>query len=374
MRITRRLLGSLLLLGAGGCGGSGGDGDGGAGGTVPGPPITATYHLVGFEGEATPTATGRAFWGRCDIDGAEASLTTTSNSNGTVGLPVVALGVPFENDVDGAVRFLDPVSDQPTLAGEAAVDTSVLLLGQVAVGASPSFIAMTRAWDGGATVADLSGTYRVVRLEYDAGTMTSVLFRLTFDGAGAGSSESGYLLNSNGTVLGGLRVVSNVTYTVDVDGGLSLDAGLGRAYRGAIHTSRELVILAGSTGAGPASVLFLVKEASAATAATFAGTYVSAGGALDFTTPALRSSIGRTVADGAGNATLDAITNVEGSIFVEPAAATTYSTEGTSTVNLFLPGAGVLRGAISGSGTFVALAGDFVAGEDPAIRLLARQP
>jgi hypothetical protein len=139
MRSARRAVGTLFFV-LSACGGSGGGGGGG------GPPIVGSYHLVGFEADAAPTPTGRAFWGAADLDGLDATLSTTSNVNGTVSGPIVGLGIPFENEADGTIRFFDPISADETLRGTVTTGETVATLGEVDPGAAPAILAMTKTW------------------------------------------------------------------------------------------------------------------------------------------------------------------------------------------------------------------------------------
>ncbi len=363
MKTMRRALWGVLVL-ASACGG-----DSGGGGSES-PRLTGSFKVVGMESEATPVADSTSLWGSGEADGLVLSLLLAANSNGVVSGPAPdALGIAL--DADGTIHLRDTATAEEVLRGfVAGADQSTIVAGGVRPGDIPRVLLATRAWSGTAAGSDLAGGYHGVLFRFDGSAASGVL-AATFDGVDSGSLPAGGVFNTDGT-LSTSNFTSLVSYSVAPDGLVTLGAGFGAtAFQGGLHTSRDLVVMAGSISSGFQGLFALVRNAAGATNGTFSGEYRMVGLVFDYTAPALRSFTGLLTSDGTGGATFEGTTNVEGAVGAAGAALASYSVAADGALDLAAPG-GTLSGGVSSSGDFAVLGGPTTAGSAPAIYVLVR--
>ena len=186
---------------------------------------------------------------------------------------------------------------------------------------------------------------------------------MIFDGAGSATTRL-LFQNTDGTVT---NPVSDSTgsYFVLVDGRLTLAGQLA----GGILEGGEVLVFGGTTTAsGPPLVAIAIKDAPAATNATFSGTYSGVSIEFDVATGRYRSLSSTVVADGAGSMTLSGIVHSDGAVGIVPAAASSYAVVGNGGLTV---GGGL--GAVSADGVFAVLGGSTTNGQNPTFTFFVRR-
>jgi hypothetical protein len=350
------------------CGGSGGGGGG--------PPVVVLldnatlngpYFMVYMAGESgPPDAEGATGLGTSDGEGG-VPVSQTTNDMGTVTGPT---GISYEYSVAGDGELAMGVGVIEVARGGVSADGECALVASSAFGPKPAVMALLRR-GGTYSDASLSGAYHFVGFAVSVGGGESVGFTgpVTADGAGT-LSGAAVGVNLMGTV--GTAAVSG-TYAIAADGTAQFTTSVPETFAGGVIKGGAVAVFGGSVTAGDApGLLVFVRAAVSASDATFQGAYWAVTLSRDAVTGEFRSQTGTVTSDGAGNLTLEAVSNTEGTFVVEPPQPATYgvAADGTLTVG---GGGHTMVGAITEDGSFAVAGGGTSPGSDPILVLLCRK-
>jgi hypothetical protein len=359
-------LAALAALAA--CGGSGGGGGGPVVVGVSDATFHSTYFAVLAAGGTTSGLHALTSRGTLSANGAGiASHTSTGNDTGTITGPDTLVST-YDVAADGTLELT--ALSVPFARGGISADGRFALLGSVAPGAVPGFLALARR-DGFYDLASLSGAYHLVMFSTDDRTedSTGVTGLLTFDGAG--SAAGTITANFMGTV--GAPGPFSFGYTVAGDGASTLTFGPAPFFEGGVAAGGLVGIWSGGLEAGSTPIMVAaVKAATSAGLATLQGSYWIVLLERDQGSREFRSIHGSAVANGAGSVTLFSTSNSEGVFVTEAPQTTTYTVAADGTLTVDAGGSG-LRGGISQDGSFAVLGGGTLAGSNPTICLLCRK-
>jgi len=352
------------LLASTGCGGSGGGGGGGGGGPPPPPPeFEGPYHLGFFRAATTPSEVVASLWGIMTSDGIAAISTgvTDQNENGVLSNPSGALSGTFSIAADGTTSWLNLGVE--SLRGGTSEDRHAQVVANVRSGTAASSLAILLRRSGVFGSSSLSGRFRVCSFGTFGTSHIGSISNVIFDGAG-GQTTRLVTQNTNGTVANP-GTDSPGSYFVLIDGRMTLGGQL----EGGILEGGEVILFNGTTtAAGPPFIAVAIKDAPAATNATFSGTYAAATIEFDVAAGRYRSLSATAVADGAGAMTVSGAVHSDGVVGVLPATNASY----TVGVNGALLVGGQL-GAVSADGVFATLGGSTTNGQNPTFTFFVRR-
>ena len=353
---------ALTVLAA--CGGSGG------GPTVVGlgnATLSGPYFAIFVSGENGPPPRAEGTTGSGTSDGAgHVPLSLTTNQMGVVTGP---LSVPFEYTVlgDGTLAIGVPVAE--VARGGVSADGACGLVGANAGGTTPAVMALLRR-AGSYSNASLTGAYRLVAFGTStSGSTVGITGPVTADGAG---SVSGAAVTAN--LMGAVGSFPfTATYAVLPDGTAQIDTSTPETFAGGVVKGGAVAVFGGAVSGddGP-GMLVLVRGASGASNATFRGAYWVVTIARDAVTGDFRSQWGTVTTDGAGNLTLTAVANLEGTFSTVPPQAATYSVAANGTLTV-IGGGNTMVGAVTQDGSFAVAGGGTNAGSDPILVLLCKK-
>jgi hypothetical protein len=262
-----------------------------------------------------------------------------------------------------------------THRGGLSADGRLGVIASVLAGEDPTLVFFTKR-EGAFSNGSLVGVYHVCQVfDSIAGVNGDGAFwgTATFNGAGGVTYSIG--VNNDGTVpVGPVPIVS--TYAVAADGALTLPIS-GSDFTGGVLAGGEIAFACGGESGGDVRALTVfVKQAAAASAATFSGPYHMAALEADVAPvpiPHWSTLVGEASADGAGTLTLASAAALgdHGLVTVLPPGITqpyTVAVDGTMT----LATAVSLRGGITADGRFAVLAGGSVNTEDVQLFLFVR--
>jgi hypothetical protein len=348
---------------------------GGGGGSTPAPssPFFGSYRSFMFTITDGPPVGCESTWGTVTANGEGAMIGSMfGNIDGSLAAPVPMDGWTTRVEPDNSFAWqISSVPAVDVFAGGIRPDGSAGVLGTVEPGVRPGILVVSRV-EGVYGLPLLNDDYHACGFTYDAATFTTVSYfgRMTFDGAGGGERLLGR--NANGTIGVALAPVA-LSYTVSLEGLVTIDAtGLGHL-RGGVFAGGDLVLVGGSTTDTERPVTFaMVQPSTAASLATFAGTYAIAGLQYSITSGGYQSVTGTGAADGVGALTVTFTENTEGTVVTQPPESVTYSvaSDGRLTVTT---GGGPLRGGVSPTGAYAVLAGPTVHGPTTGYYVLVRQ-
>lgn len=359
-----------LLLAA--CGGGGG---GGGGGDDMG--MTPTFSDALFDGRygvaacsfSTTNGTTRAEGGFGTADGMGMLTPSIGSNDGTTVTPIVAgAPIPYSVMADGSLTLADE-------GGLLAADGAGALLMKDDPMAIPGIRVLVRL-DDPYTEAVFSGSYHGAMFTAAQAQFTSTATGFfVADGVGALTLPASLRRNTGGT-HGTIGSAGSTTFGIRNNGLLTAELPGGVEGHGGISVDGLFAVVAGDTLANAVQLLqVFVKVAAGASNGTFSGTYLVAGIQSDPDSGnAYATFVGRAVADGAGNLTVQpGQQNEEGTISMSSGDATTYSVaaDGSLTVDKLL-------GAVSTDGRWGFLAGetddgDGMTTERPSLFVLIRQ-
>jgi len=363
IRLAVGVLAVVACFGAAACGGSGGEG--GGNNVVPPPPpsFEGPYHLVFFRGATTPSDVAASLWGIMDSDGIDAISTgiTNQNENGVLTNPNGALAGTFAIAADGATSWFNLGVE--SLAGGTSEDRHAQAVANVRPGTSASSLAILLRQSGVFGSSSLSARYRVCTFGQLGTSHIGAVSNVIFDGAGSATTRL-LFQNTNGTVTNP-GSDSTASYLVLIDGRVTLAGALA----GGILEGGEVLVFGGTTNSGgPPLVAVAIKDAPAATNATFSGTYSAVSIEFDVAAGRYRSLSSTVVADGAGSMTLSGIVHSDGAVGIVPAAASSYAVVGNGGLTV---GGGL--GAVSADGVFAVLGGSTTNGQNPTFTFFVRR-
>lgn len=355
--MTRHLLCALLALSLASCGGSSNSGSENNGLFV------GTFFVCSIDGLQTASIDVDSNFGTGVADGdGMFTGTTTQNDDGVVTGPF-DFSFVYGIDTDRVTTFTGGI-----IQGAFNADGSVGALATAVANSEPQMLLIVKQ-SGTFDATSLNGDYRYGYWRRDMGTHISTMGIATFDGAGNWSATVEFT-NTDGTVVNG--GAESGTYAVAADGTVSLTfMGTANTLQGGLREDGEVAFLGGTTATGgfPAKMI-LIRSATTADAATFAGDYYVTGFSR-LNGGGYSSIVGLINADGAGNVSFGFTTNVNG------AAAVTDGTSGTSTTNpngtlLFDVGTEML-GGISENGELAFLGGAVTDTSNPLLLFLIRR-
>ncbi len=362
------LLGAGLLLPAAGCGGGGGSSN-----VIP-PPVdvsllNGTYFSAFFLASDEAPATDEALvqWGTAAADGAGGLVVTgSSNENGFINPPgattytyTVASDRSWALQQAGMEMIRGGVSSDGRIAGGAVVHSGV----------PPGINLMIRR-EGSWTTASLNGVYHMcsLRLEPSTGDMQAWWGMATFDGLGGVAFS--YSQNTEGAVVGpGIGGPS--TYNVLADGTTTISAPPTSPFEGGILLGGDVVVVSGSTSATrDPGLMIMIRQSTAASAATATGTFSLAGLSRDG--GGFSSITGPAVFDGTSNVTVTLTRNEDGVVSADPVQTVPYTVNPNGTLIVTPGGTESFIGAIAPDGRFAMLAGETTGSSSPQIVFMLR--
>lgn len=348
----------------------GGGGSGGA--TPPSSPFFGSYRAFVLTITDGPPVRCESSWGTITADGEGAmSGSLFGNIDGSLTGPSPTDG--FTTRVEADNSFTWQVVSAPgvdLLEGSIRPDGAAGLVGITAAGEPPGILAVARV-AGTYGLTSLNAPYHACGFAYDAPMTASRAYfgRMTFDGAGGG--EHSLELNQNGTVLMPL-VPTPLTYTMAADGLVTISTSISTMWGGAF-AGGDLVLVGGSTTDTQAPRSFaMVRPSTAASLATFSGTYAIVGLQYEVTSGEYTSLTGTATADGAGSLTVAFTENKEGTIATPAPDTVAYSVapDGGLTV---LTGGESFLGGVSPTGDYAVLGGATTSGPLLGYFVLVRQ-
>lgn len=348
---------TIVSLSISACGGSGSGGGGGSARS-----FTGVWHLVVVAG-VSPSMTAR--WGLATADDTGAvTFSFTSNTGGVQQPAAMTTGtytVGGSGSLDvttspGSRTFSGGISSDGQYANLSATSGTPAAYFMIRVGPIPD-------------TSVVAGNYHVARMResLSSPSIGSWWSQTIVVDVGAGTIGGGAAFtNLNGAVSS--TAWGSGPFTIDGSNGVAT----GPDTSGGAQVDGQALLLGGRmTGSVDPIGAVYVKHSSAATAATFSGTYRVAGLQGDFTTPEFLATAGTLNADGANGGSMTATQNREGgSNALNGAIATSVQANGVAT--LTLPNGDALQGAISADGRLVALGGGTLATQFPAFFVLVR--
>ena len=159
---------------------------------------------------------------------------------------------------------------------------------------------------------------------------------------------------------------------MDADGLVTISTAAWTLWGGAF-AGGDLVIVGGATTDTQAPRSFaMVRPSTAASLATFSGTYAIVGLQYEVTSGAYTSLTGTATADGAGSLTVAFTENKEGTITMQPPDTVAYSVAPNGGLTV-LTGGESFRGGVSPTGDYAVLGGTTTSGPVLGYFLLVRQ-
>ena len=348
---------ALVFQGCGGGGGGGGDDDADAS------LLTGNYFLCVFGANDGMPDEGLAAWAVCALDGTD-TLTGTAGQNigGSVSGPIPA-NATYTVAGDRQSTFL--FGGSVGYAGWTDASGSIASAGNVSAGQQPAWLTLMKLGSGFAD-ADLQGDWFMLVYGVSlGGSATTYWGSTSLDAMAEGTFT--YDANSEGTLLSNM---ASVAATVAANGQVSLSIG-STNYEGAVHASKNLVVLTGSTTNGEwPYIVVLVRKTSGASAATLSGTYQLVG--IERDGGGFASLTGSVVADGMGSVTATFSKNSDGVISNSGPEIVGY-TVGADGALVVDPMGEPLEGGLSSGGTFAAFGGPTPAMTNPRLYLLMRR-
>lgn len=355
----------VALVVAGACGGGGGGDDEGDG-------LDGRYTYTGSINQvANPRFQVR--WTQGDVQDGVAAFSGTFSIGGLIN----AIDVAWLFDVDelGNLGLRDPnnPADPPEALGWVRQDRAVAAC--MGDGGGPALHVFLKLAGEGLDEGVFVGDYHRITFGGTDDSYGSVLYTETADGQGTTVRDFG-IGNFNGNA-NQLCVGGQDSYAIQPDGSMTLDV-FSETYRGQVTPDGALAVLGGSSrpGSTPQLVL-LLKAATAATNATFSGTYCTVCYSYDHIQMIFRGGVGTITSNGAGD-TVARIRNNDGSGLAAPQTSSTdYTVAADGRLDLGVDpqsGDGFLRGAISADGAYAILWGGSQDGSSPQIYFLFREP
>lgn len=348
---------ALVLQGCGG--GGGGNDDPQADASL----LAGNYYICIFGARDGMPDFGSAVWGATTLDGMGALTGMTGlNSGGGVTGPL-ALNATYTVAADRQTTFL--FSGTSGYAGWTDAAGSIATAGSVTAGEQPGFLTLFKLGSGFAD-ADLQGDWFMLFSSVSVpGAAESYWGSITLDAL----AEGGYAFtqNSDGTLF---SAGTGVAIDVAADGQADLTIGA-VTMQGAVHASKNLVVLTGSTTSTLAPyIAVLIRKTSGASAATLSGAYQLVG--IERDGGGFASIAGSAVADGMGSLTATFTKNTEGVLSNAGPDVVSYNAaaDGALTVD---PMGDPLEGGFSSGGEFAAFAGPTSAMTNPRMYLLMRR-
>jgi cysteine-rich repeat protein len=335
--------------------------------------FNGTYFYQAFAGNF-PVPAGYSWWGDLTADGVSEITGGTLGSNDGVGGissgPVPALSYT----VDAARRMTWPVGGPFNVQGGIATDGSVATLSSIGALGWPGLSILVRR-GGTFDQASLNDTYHLNGFCSNLSADASYWGTVTFDGLGGASGTLS--ANNNGFVTPVPAVLPPQTYTVAADGTTTYAFSAPIATEGGILLGGDLVVLTGSTVAGPACLFVLIRQSTAASASTLSGNYhIGAFFAnVGAPPPSFSSFTGTGSSDGASTLTTNVggTINVDGVVTSWPPLVTNdaYTVSADGTLTLTTAGT-TLVGSVSPTGDYAVLSGGTTAGSLPQLWFLVR--
>jgi hypothetical protein len=343
---------------------------GGAPTTLSAATLSGLYLAVAFGGQ---DHLGESDVGKATADGAgrlSMAMVVNDGDGGPIG-PPLTLGYFYTVASDGTTGLSwEGAPGVELMRGGVSADGGCALLATSRPDILP-FVQVLLRRGGSYDTASLAGSYRVV---FFGTSLSGITFAFTglagLDGAGSGAAPD-VVRNTTGAITASSV---SLTYTVLIDGSATVaDLASSESLDGAVVEGGDLAVFGGgiTTGQMPATMV-LLRAATAASAATFSGSYWIVSLSRDASTGDYRSLTGTLTADGAGALTLVGTSDTEGALVDEPAATAAYSVaaDGTLTVN---DGATTLVGGVTADGRFAVLGGAVTSGSDPTLAILCRK-
>jgi len=350
------------LVAMAGCGSSGGSP--GGGGAVPN--LFHGDYYVQMLGVSNLTVDeGSTLWGVWNSDGfGTVAGSTNVNLDGTVYLG--GSGGPWTYTIGAGRSVAWQLSGgTSTFEGGISADGSILGITETSSPSIP-YAGLLLRRGGAFTVDSLTGNYHVVGFVKGIGSDSTAGFSGAALLAG-GVSDTTLEINSDGVIVPASGFIG--AYGIAANGDLSwtVDSGAGSLfgiYEGGVLDGGDVAIAAGGSSPGDVPFMsFLMRHATSASLATFAGTYHVVGFVKSLG-PTYDAVVGAIVADGSGNVTFTLKRNQDGVVAYFPAVGATYTVEPDGALKV-LGWLGGLTGGVLQDGSMGILGGGTLPGDAP---------